>query len=195
MARNKNDHMMIISKRGTYYPGRESFNMSRFGLYFAQALLVIGGWLVLFNYLGVFSEDAYLWSYSLVELWIVLVGVTINFGCVPYLYFSSLLKYKKNDSFWDVETSWILCLFFAGMLLQYGIKNLYMVNFLVIIILTTFVVHAKYMVASRRISNLNVDSPQKYLYYETMKYLGIYYVLIIVLFALFNPFDYLQAWF
>lgn len=183
-----------MSKHGLENLGPESRCLPRIGLYISQALVVVGVWLLSFNYLGAFANDAYVWSYSLVELWIVIIGILINFGCVPFLYFSSLMKYKKNDSFWNVETSWIVVLFLTGMIFQYGIRHLYVINVFVAIVLTTFLIHARFMLVSRRISSFNIDVSEKYLYFETMKYLFAYYVVIIALFSFFDPFNLLQMW-
>lgn len=195
MLQNRDKHMVVLSKKGVMRNSENGGFLSRLGLYLAQGLLVTGGWLLLFDYLRFFSDDVYFLSYSMVDLWIVLIGITLNFGFVPYLYFSSLLKYKKNDSFWDVETSWILLLFFFGLFFQYGVRQLYLVNILLLIILATFIVHARFMIASQRVSNLNVDVPGKYVYFETLKYLAAYYVIIIALLVAFNPLNLLHAWF
>ena len=195
MLYNRDKHMVVLSKKGVMKNSEGNGFLSRLGLYLAQGLLIIGGWLMLFNHLGFFSDEVYFLSYSMVNLWIVFIGILLNFGFVPYLYFSSLLKYKRNDNFWDVETSWILALFFSGLFFQYGVKQLYLVNILLLIVLTTFVVHARFMIASRRVSNLNVDVPGKYVYFETLKYLAAYYIIVIALLVTFNPFNLLHAWF
>jgi len=195
MLYNRDKHMVVLSKKGVMRNSEENGFFSRLGLYLAQGLLITGGWLMLFAYLGFFSEEVYFLSYSMVDLWIVFIGILLNFGFVPYLYFSSLLKYRKNDNFWDIETFWILVFFFAGLFFQYGVKQLYLVNILLLIVLTTLVVHARFMIASRRVSNLNVDVPGRYVYFETLKYLAAYYIIIIALLVAFNPFNLLHAWF
>lgn len=179
----------ILNKHESLEQMRSISYFSRIGLYISQAALVVGFLLVFFDYFGVFSDGVMIWSYRAIDIWIICLGFVITFGCVPYLYFSSLIKFKKGDPFWDVETFWIFILFMVGMFFQYGSGKEYSMQLAAISILTIFFLHSYFMIISHKIKSKSFDEIYHKTYFEGMKYLIVYYVLTLAMFGMFNPLD------
>ncbi len=185
----------ILNRHGkTEQTGSVNY-FARAGLYVSQAILILGSLLVFFDYFGMFSQEALLWSYRIIDIWIICVGLLIVFGCVPYLYFSSLVKFKKNDMFWDVETFWIFILFMAGMFFQYGSGREYALHLVVFSTASIMVLHIYFMIISSNIHSGSLDRRRAHVYFESLKYLIAYYAITLTLLTLFNPFDSVYAMF
>ena len=165
-------------------------------LYISELLLYLGLCLIILNNLNILSPGSYFGIYSWVTSVVFSIGIIINFFIIPYLYFSSFSNFKKENDFWDRETFWILPLFFFGTFFLYGSNYPSSLILLAISIIVIAFLHLKFVISSWKIMRGNIgeslDTHQQY--YVTMKYLTIYYVLLLAVLISFNPMQHVLLW-
>jgi hypothetical protein len=118
----------------------------------------------------------------------------LSYFAVPYLYYSSFEKYKKGNDFWDQEIFWILPLFFFANFFQYGSGIFFMLTAMIASIFIIFIIHARFLMLSKKMAEENKGYEKKDLYYENMKYLTAYYAMLLLICLFFNPAKSLNGW-
>lgn len=183
-------------KQQPLYTLRKTNLRSLFGLYFSQLLLCSGFILILLNNLNILAPGNYFGMYSWVTVMVFSIGLFINFISIPHLYFSSYVNFNRDDDFWDKETFWILPLFFFGTFFLYGSQIGAALLLLTVSITVIAIIHFKFIFSSWKF--MNKDLGQKfsphYQYFITLKYLTVYYMLLLIITILVNPLQYLFAW-
>jgi hypothetical protein len=187
-------NQMDFNKQETSWENKKNEFSSHLILYFFKSLLVVGLFLMVFDSAGYITKGSYFGQYNWVTGVVFLIGTFLSYIAVPYLYYSSFNKYKINDDFWDQEMFWILPIFFFANFFQYGSGIFFMLAAMIISVFIIFTIHARFMMLSKKIAE-NTDSyEKKNLYYENMKYLTIYYLLLLILCFFFNPARGIHSW-
>jgi len=170
--------------------------ISIFGLYFSEVLLFLGILLVLFNNLDIVAPGSYFGAYSWVTVVVFSIGLCINFVAIPFLYFSGLKNFIKENDFWDKETFWILPLFFFGTFFLYNSLIFTALFLLVISIVMIGAIHVKVIIKAKAISDNYPDDAfaTRGQYIMTLKYLTVYYVLLLVVLVFVDPLRLMFAW-
>jgi hypothetical protein len=163
--------------------------ISIIGLYISEALLFLGVLLILCNNLNIIAPGSYFGAYNWVTVVVFSIGLFINFISIPFLYFSSLKNFIKESEFWDKETFWMLPLFFFGTFFLYNSLIAPAVVLLALSILIIAAIHIRFMVKAQRISSETLvrQYASRDQYAMTLKYLSVYYVLLIALLISFDP--------
>lgn len=169
---------------------------SAVNLYFAELLLVLAVILILLNNLNVIAPGTYFGVISWVTIVVFSVGVFINFFSIPFLYFSSLKNFKKDVAFWDKELFWILPLFFFGTFFLYNSNISSAVALLTASVVIISIMHVKFFIEARKIitKNAEVSFSNYSQYFDSLKYLTAYYILLLILLVTYNPLKQLFIW-
>lgn len=182
--------------QGPLYLLRRTSARSLAGLYFSEFLLIIGFLLIMLNNLNILSPGSYFGVFSWVTATVFSIGLFINYISIPHLYFSSFRNFRKENDFWDKETFWILPLFFFGTFFLYGsqISNAYML--LMISVAVISVIHLSFTWSAWKLTEKSSDFlySSKQQYFVTMKYLTVYYFLLMAMLILFNPLQQIFYW-
>lgn len=186
----------IYGKRMPVYKIREIDAHSILGLYLSQVLLYIGFVLIFFNNLNIFEPNSYFGMFNWVTIAVFVIGFFINFISIPYLYFSSFRNFKKENDFWDKETFWIMPLFFFGSFFIYGNRSDFTFAILAISIIAITVLHCRFFYLSWKLADnkLTKNLASREQYSVTLKYITAYYILLLILFIMYNPMQRLLTW-
>lgn len=178
------------------YMQRKTNTRSLVGLYFSELLLFVGFLLIFLNNLNVLSPGSYFGAFSWVTTAVFAIGVIINYISIPHLYFSSYRNFTKDDDFWDRETFWILPLFFFGTFFLYGsqISTAYVLLEISIAIIWGIHLTFTWSAWKNMIKNSNCSLESKHQYFVTLKYLTVYYVILMILLVLYNPLQHMFYW-
>lgn len=192
----KRGNIEIYNSSVSLHDLREVDMRSLVGLFFSRTLLLIGMILILLNNMNVFAPGTYFGKYSWVTASVFSIGICINYFCIPYLYFSSFKNFKKENDFWDKETFWILPLFFFGNYFLYGSQIDYAFYLLSLSIVVIAAIHLRFLIASAKVL---ADSCQQTLashqqYSITLKYLTVYYMLLLAVMIILNPVQQMFVW-
>ena len=178
------------------YMLRKTDLRSLVALYFSEMLLYVGFSLIILNNMNILAPGSYFGAYSWVTVTVFSIGLVINFVAIPHLYFSSFKNFNKEDEFWDKETFWILPLFFFGTFFLYASQIDLAIILLIISIAVIVLVHLRFTMSSRKLlmrsSSEALSSHEQY--FTTMKYLTIYYVLLLAVLIFFNPLQQFLLW-
>lgn len=171
-------------------------SISIFGLYISETLLFLGILLVLFNNLDIIAPGSYFGAFSWVTVVVFSIGLCINFVAIPFLYFSGLKNFIKENDFWDKETFWILPLFFFGTFFLYNSLIATALALLVISIVIIAIIHIKVIIEAQKISDSYPDDAfaSRGQYVITLKYLTVYYVLLLLVLVFIDPLRLMFAW-
>ncbi|EKE11979.1 MAG: hypothetical protein ACD_14C00052G0004 [uncultured bacterium] len=178
------------------YTLRRTSMRSLVGLYFSQTLLYIGFILILLNNLNVLAPGNYFGVYSWVTVLVFSIGLVINFVSIPHLYFSSFVNFNRDDDFWDKETFWILPLFFFGTFFLYGSQISTAFILLIMSIAVIAIIHCKFILSSWKFmqKNLGQEFSTHHQYFTTLKYLTVYYMLLLIVLVSINPLQQIFIW-
>lgn len=170
--------------------------ISMIGLYISVALLFFGILLILLNNLNVLAPGSYFGAYNWVTVIVFIIGLYINFISIPFLYFSSLKNFIKENEFWDKETFWILPLFFFGTFFLYNSFIASAFILLVLSVITIAFIHIKFIFKAQ---SINIGNPKELFadrgqYVVTLKYLSAYYVMLLALLVSFDPLRQAFVW-
>lgn len=177
------------------YEMRKADRRSLIGLYFSQIMLYAGFLLILLNNLGVLEPGSYFGALNWLTMAVFSIGIVINFFSIPWLYISSFKNFKKENDFWDKEIFWILPLFFFGTFFLYEsrLENsiyLFVASLLIIAIMHAFSIYFSYRL---QVAHRN-DLEQHYQYSLSLKYLSVFYIMLVVLLVIYNPLQHLFVW-
>lgn len=175
---------------------RKTSMRSLVGLHFSQLLLSIGLVLILLNNMNVIAPGNYFGAYSWVTLTVFSIGLVINFISIPHLYFSSFVNFSKDDDYWDKETFWILPLFFFGTFYLYGSQISIALILLSVSVAIIALIHLKFIWSAWKFMNNDLQktfSPH-YQYFITLKYLTVYYILLLAILVMMNPLQKIFVW-
>ncbi len=177
------------------YMLRKTNPRSLMGLYFSQALLYIGFMLILLNNLNILAPGNYFGVYSWVTASVFSIGLIINFISIPHLYFSSFVNFNKDDDFWDKETFWILPLFFFGTFFLYSSQISAASLLLIISVAVIALIHCKFVISSWQFMRKNINGFESHhQYFMTLKYLTVYYMLLLLVLVMINPLQQIFVW-
>ena len=178
------------------YMLRKTNLRSLVGLYVSEVLLYVGFILIVLNNLNILSPGSYFGVYSWVTATVFSIGLIINFVSIPHLYFSSFKNFSKENDFWDKETFWILPLFFFGTFFLYGSQIPTAFILLVISIAVIGLIHFKFILSSRQfvLSDTGQNFASHQQYFITLKYLTVYYLLLLAMLVLVNPLQQMLLW-
>lgn len=178
------------------YMLRKNSLRSLVGLYVSQALLYVGFVLILLNNLNVVSPGSYFGVYSWVTVTVFSIGLIINFVSIPHLYFSSFTNFNQENDFWDKETFWILPLFFFGTFFLYGSQISAAFILMITSIAVISFIHFKFILTSWKFIAKNSEQTfaPHHQYFTTLKYLTVYYVLLLAVIVFFNPLQEVFFW-
>ena len=193
----KGENVGIYSRRRmSLHELRDVDMRSLLGLYASELLLYLGFILVLLNNLNVLAPGTYFGAFSWVMIMVFSIGLTINFISIPYLYYSSFKNFKQENDFWDKETFWILPLFFFGTFFLYGSQIHAAVALLVISIVIIAIIHFSFIVRSKKfvLSNSVQTLASHQQYFNSLKYLTAYYVILLAILVVCNPLQGVFAW-
>jgi len=178
------------------YEIRKIDKFTLIGLRISELLLIAGFLLVFLNNMGIFAPGTYFGVFSWVTVVVFSIGLTINFVMIPYLYFSSFKNFQKENYCWDRETFLILPSFFFGTFFLYGSKIYLSWIILTVSIIVISIVHYKFLRLSWKL--LLRSSNEAFLmqqeYFLSLKYLTVYYFLLLASLVLFNPLQQMFAW-
>ncbi|HMN19621.1 MAG TPA: hypothetical protein PKA31_03440 [Candidatus Moranbacteria bacterium] len=166
---------------------------SRTGLVLAQCLLVAGVMLVLLDNADFITPGAYFgmetWSTQIVFL----IGSLLSLVLVPYLYLSSFRNFVKKNELWDREVFWILPTFFFGTFFEYG-SGVYAVRGVFgVTLLLVLTIHMWHVYKAQKLAVQSDSLEGHHRYRDSLSYLTLYYLMIIALFFLVNPYELLQS--
>jgi|GEM_PF-1011661 len=193
----KNDKVEIFNKKEIpSYEIRKIDKLTLLGLRMSQFLLVGGFLLILLNNMGIFAPGTYFGALNWVTLTVFSIGIIINFIMIPFLYFSSFKNFKNENSYWDKETFLLLPSFFFGTFFLYGSQIHSAWTILTISVILISVIHYKFLKLSWRL--LLRSSNEAFLvqqeYFLSLKYLTVYYFLLLFLLVSLNPLQLLFSW-
>lgn len=165
-------------------------------LYLSQGLLFLGIILILFNNLDIIEPGSYFGALSWLTSIVFSIGLYINFISIPFLYFSSFNNFKSDNDFWDRETFWILPLFFFGTFFLHNSEISMALTMLAISVAVIAFVHMNFFLRARKIfiENIGKSFAGHEQYFMTLKYLSVYYLLLIVLLISYNPLQHFFVW-
>jgi hypothetical protein len=190
----QSENLAIFNEK-TYIRNMKAINYSsRFLLYLFKMLIFIGLILIFFDNAGFFSSSSYFGQLNLATALVFAIGTFLSYVAVPILYFSSFEKYKNHDEFWDQEMFWILPIFFFATFFQYGSGVYFMLASLIASVLIVFAIHGRFMMLSRKMAISNESLEPRNLYFENMKYLTIYYILLVMMYVFLHPAERLHNW-
>jgi len=195
MPQFEGGNVRVFNEKFTLSQLRSIDYRSRIGLYVSKLLLFVGLMLIILenaDYIN--GGPSYYPQYSNATAAVFVIGLILSFVSIPYLYYSSFEKFKKNDDFWDQEMFWILPLFFFATFFQYGSGVYFMFVSLVMSIFLIFIIHARFMMLSQKIANKQGDYEKREQYFESMKYLTAYYFLLALLYVFTNPIQTFHSW-
>ncbi len=178
------------------YEIRKVDSLSSVALYAAEALLFLGFALIFLNNAGILAPGTYFGAFSWVTALVFSIGLVINFVFIPHLYFSSFKNFKKENIFWDKETFWILPLFFFGTFFLYGSEIYLSWTLLFLSIIFIGVIHYKFLRSSWNFLMKSGDEAfmMEQEYFQSMKYLTAYYLILTSLLILVNPLQAMFVW-
>lgn len=182
---------------GPLYLLRKANTRSIVGLYLSQLLLCCGFALIFLNNMNVLAPGNYFGAYSWVTATVFSIGLIINFISIPHLYYSSYVNFTRDIDFWDKETFWILPLFFFGTFFLYGSQIQTAFLLLAISIAVITLIHFKFVWSSWRLVKKNIDQKNYALhfqYFMTLKYLTVYYMILLAVLVSFNPLQKVFVW-
>lgn len=190
----KGNQSFEINKKVDLNSLRKMDHKTRIMLYFAKFLLLIGIFLSILTNADYFTPliQAGLFSWISVLLWVV--GVFASFLFIPYLYFSSFGKFKRDDDFWDEEIFWILPLFFFGIFFQHSSGIFPSEGVLMITVVAVFAVHFKFVLMAQQLAKNNNILSGKHQYLSSLTYLTLYYLLFLGIFFMIDPVSKLKIW-
>lgn len=192
--KRKRGNFNTFNNKLSFYQLRSIRYHSRVGLYIIKLMLVAGLFLIVLDNAGYLTKDSYFGGYNWPTLSVFVIGAFLSYLAIPFLYYSSFDKFKRNDDFWDQEMFWILPVFFFATFFQYGSGVYYMVASLIVSIFIVFAIHTRFMLLSHKMVNVEGDYEKKYQYYDNMNYLTAYYFLLLFLFVFFDPVEMLKKW-
>ncbi len=196
MFSSKENHgFKILSNKSDLFEERRVDLKSRLFLYFSVFILLVSFLVILLNDIGVFYSYDDAMNSNKASYTLFLMGVFINFICVPVLYWSSFNKFKKGDGFWDSESFWILPLFFFGSFFQYIGELPYVMITLPFSLILIFSVHIWTMKLSRELISLDANFENSVDYFKSTTYLTAYYLILAVIIVFFDLFDRFYSWF
>lgn len=165
-------------------------------LYISETLLFFGIILILLNNLSLIVPGSYFGAFSWVTVIVFSIGVFINFVSIPFLYFSSMKNFKKEIDFWDKELFWILPLFFFGTFFLYNSRIESALIMLGISLVIISIVHVQSFIEARKIvlENRNVSFCNHGQYFDSLRYLTVYYVLLLVMLVSYDPIMQMFFW-
>ncbi|NTW27151.1 MAG: hypothetical protein HGA36_02405 [Candidatus Moranbacteria bacterium] len=192
----KGGGVAIFNKKINFNEFRAVDARSLLGLYVSQTLLFLGILLILFNNADIVEPGNYLGSYGWLTVTVFSIGLLINFVSIPFLYFSSLSHFKRENEFWDKETFWILPLFFFGTFFLYSSQIYMALILLALSVLVIMIIHVIFVIEARQIVRRNSDRTLSNCgqYLMTLKYLSAYYFLLLGLLISVNPLGYFFNW-
>ncbi len=189
-------NVTLDDKEVPLYEAKKTDTLTIIGLRTSELLLIAGFLLVFLNNVGIFAPGTYFGAFSWVMVVVFSIGLTINFVMIPYLYFSSFKNFQKENYCWDRETFLILPSFFFGTFFLYGSKFYLSWIILVLSIMVISVVHYKFLRLSWKL--LLRSSNEAFLmqqeYFLSLKYLTVYYFLLLASLILFNPLQQMFIW-
>ena len=193
----KNEKVVALNEKEVpSYEIRKIDKLTLLGLRTSELLLIAGFLLVFLDNMGIFSPGNYFGAANWVTVVVFSIGLTINFVMIPYLYFSSFKNFQKENYCWDRETFLILPSFFFGTFFLYGSKIYLSWTILVLSIIVISVVHYKFLRLSWKL--LLRSSNEAFLmqqeYFLSLKYLTVYYFLLLASLILFNPLQQMFTW-
>ncbi|HEX8973896.1 MAG TPA: hypothetical protein VF817_00200 [Patescibacteria group bacterium] len=166
------------------------------GLYVSELFLISGAILILLNNLNVLAPGTYFGKFSWVTATVFSLGIIINFVSIPFLYFSSFKNFVKENDFWDKQTFWILPMFFFGTFYLYGSEISYSLVLMIVSVIIIAVVHFKFILSSHEFLLRSSDEAlmRHQQYFTSLKYLTLYYVILLGVIMFFNPLQHLFVW-
>lgn len=167
---------------------------SRLFSYFSVFLMVVVFVVIFLGSVGFFPSARQETGGILMNQLLLILGIIIDFFCVPILYWSSFDKFKKGDAFWDSELFWILPLFFFGSLSQYISGLFYIVISLPFSLALIFFVHIWVMMVSRKFISSDEQFENTVDYFNSITYLTAYYLIIVVGVVFFDLFEKFKYW-
>jgi hypothetical protein len=192
----KSGNICVFNKKISIAEMRNVDPISLVGLYFSEALMFVGIFLILLNNLNVLAPGSYFGAYNWVTVIVFGIGLFLNFVSIPFLYFSSLKNFIRENDYWDKETFWILPLFFFGTFFLYNSLVAPALALLIISIITIAIIHVRFIFKANRICNMvqkdSLSCRQQYV--MTLKYLTAYYILLLALLFSFDPVQHTFIW-
>lgn len=186
----KGENLSIVNERALpLYELRKVNVRSLISLIVSRFLLFTGFVLIILNNLNILSPGSYFGAPNWVTITVFSIGLIINCVSIPYLYFSSYQNFRIDNEYWDKETFWILPLFFFGTFYLYGSEIRDALILLVVSVLFIWGIHINFTwyAWKNMIKNSNCSLASKHEYFVTLKYLTIYYILLLGVMILFNP--------
>lgn len=166
---------------------------SRTGLVLAQCLLVSGVMLVLLDNADFITPGSYFGMENWSTLLVFLIGALLSIVIVPYLYLSSFRNFVKKNELWDREVFWILPTFFFGTFFEYGsgvyaVRGVFGATLLVVL-----GIHVWHVYKAQQLAIGSDSLEGHHRYRDSLGYLTLYYLMIVALFFLVNPYELLQS--
>jgi len=185
----KSGNLCVLNERISLQEFRGVDPKSIIGLYISETMLFLGILLILFNNFGIVEPGTHFGDGNITTIGVFFIGVFLNFFSIPYLYISSFKNFKKEHSFWDKETFWILPIFFFG---TFFLKNSSIPIALPMLFLSIgiiILVHSIFTLKS--VKNMKIEARGQLSnhgqYVMTMKYLSAYYLISLLLLFSINP--------
>ena len=194
--RSNVSNVATFNKKISFEEFRHVDPLSIIGLYVSEVLLFLGILLIIFSNLNVISPGDYFGEYNWITIVVFFIGLCINFISIPFLYVSSSKNFLKENSFWDKEMFWILPLFFFGTFFIYNSFIPKSASILLLSIVTITCTHVMFLfkmndIHRKHIGGMLANYGQ---YMTTLKYLSLYYVLLLVVSISFNPLHWAFSW-
>lgn len=190
----KKTNFAVLGRKENLLDQRRVDFKSRLFLFFSVLVLFVSFLLVFSDNLGIIYPEKSLGDKANPVTWMIFsTGLLINLFCVPFLYLSSYLKFKKSDDFWDMEVFWILPLSFFGTFFQYISDLPYTLVSIPFSLTLVLIVHVRMMVASKKLITMDEQYDNTSGYFRSFTYLTVYYVMlaaVVVFFDLFEKIDY-----
>lgn len=194
--KNKGNGGLLNDREIPTYEVRSVDKLTLFGSKISEVLLVVGFLLIFLNNMGVLAPGTYFGAFSWVTATVFAIGLIINFLAIPFLYFSSFKNFRKENDYWDRETFLILPSFFFGTFFLYGSQISLAWTLLAISVILIAVIHCKFLRLSWKL--LLRSSNEAFLmqqeYFLSLKYLTVYYFLLLFLLVSINPLQALFSW-
>ena len=184
----------VLNARDNIFDNRGFQPRSGFLLFFSIFLMMVGIIVLFLDGMAFFSPVSPTDSGNQIAWPILLLGMAINFFCVPMLYWSSFHKFKKEDDFWETESFWILALFFFGSFFQYVSGLPYSMVFLPASLVLVFIVHIWTMALSKEVMVADELFQNKSGYFMNLTYLTAYYLILSVVIFTFDLFEKFKYW-
>lgn len=166
-------------------------------LFLSKSLLFFGIILILLNNFNIIAPGSYFGKFSWVTFIVFTIGILLNFIFIPILYISSFKNFKQENGFWDKQTFWILPLFFFGIFFLYSADVLIATELSIFAVLVVALVHVNFILEARKmiIKDIEVKFTDCDQYFVTLKYLTVYYLIVLLFLVIYNPLEHMFFWF